>query len=99
MAEPEGVTKLPRALPLTVALKRGMMLTPNEMRLVREMTGRTLTDLLGGDENDMDATPDRIQTLIWVQLRRDGFDPSWEDAGDVLPTYLQEPPDPTSAGS
>jgi hypothetical protein len=98
VAEPEAVTQLPRALPTSVKLVRGMMLTPNEMRTVKAMTGRTLTDLLGGDENDMDRAPDRIQTLVWIQLRREGFDPSWDDAGDVLPSYEQERPDPTSAG-
>lgn len=85
-----------RALPTRVRIEVGGALTPNEMRLLKEHTGRNLNDLLGGDAEDLDAAPDRLQALVFVQLRRDGFDVTWDEAGDVLPDYTVEPPDPTS---
>jgi hypothetical protein len=97
MAEP--VVALPRPLPVSVQLSLSMALTPNEMRILKEKTGRPLNELLGGDFDDLDTAPDRIQSLIWAQLRRDGYDVSWEQAGDVLPDYVQAEPDPTSAES
>lgn len=98
MGEPKPVA-LPRKLPTTVRLSQGMSLTPNEMRTLKEKTGRTLTELLGGDLDDMDEAPDRIQSLIWVELRRQGFDIDWEDAGNVAPDFAtEEDADPTNAG-
>ena len=99
MSEP--VTKLTtRALPETVRITRGMQLTPNEMRTLREKTGQSLTDLLGGDTDDMDAAPDRIQSLIWVQLRRQGYtEIEWDEVGDVIPEIEDEPADPTKPES
>lgn len=85
-----------RALPTRVRIDRGMALTPNEMRLLKEHTGRNLNDLLGGDAEDLEAAPDRLQALVFVALRRDGHEPTWDDAGDVLPDYTPEPPDPTN---
>ena len=97
----ESVTEIrARALPTSVALSPSMGLTPNEMRVLKEKTGRNLNELLGGDAEDMDAAPDRIQSLIWAQLRRNGYhDVTWEQAGDVLPEFEEPEPDPTSAGS
>ena len=67
-------------------------LRPNEMRVLKAQTGRTLQELLGpeGDEED------RLQLLIWLELRRQGFEPSWEEAGDVAVTVEQKPADPTN---
>ena len=91
------VAQLPRPLPDTVRISRGMSLSPNEMRTLKEKTGRTLTELLGGDLDDMDEAPDRIQSLVWIELRRMGYDVDWEAAGDVRPEFAEpEPPDPTS---
>jgi len=74
-----------------------MMMTPNEMRAVREASGITLTTLMGGSEDSFDAAPDQVQAMVWVMLRRQGFEPSWDAAGDVFPTYLEtEQPDPTT---
>jgi hypothetical protein len=93
MAETEPVVNL---LPDQVELQPGMSLTPNEMRTLKEKTGRTLNELLGGDLEDMDAAPDRIQSLVWAQLRRLGYDVDWHEAGDVLPVFKETVPDPTS---
>jgi hypothetical protein len=62
------------------------------MRQLKQASGRRLDDLFG-DEADLD---DKTQALVWVQLRRHGYQPSWDEAGDVLPATSQEPPDPTS---
>lgn len=101
MAEPEAVTHLPRPLPDKVEIDKGMTLTPNEMRALRDATGRTLTDLLGGssEAGELDDSPDQVQALLWTVLRRQGFDPTWDQAGDVFPRYREpEAPDPSSAG-
>lgn len=87
-----------RALPTRVKIEPQGSLTPNEMRALKEHTGRPLNDLLGGDAEDMDAAPDRIQSLVYIQLRREGFEATWEEAGDVLPDYTPEAPDPTPTG-
>jgi len=97
MAAPETVTKL-RKLPTSVRLDQGMSLTPNEMRALKATTGQSLTQLLGGDAEDMDAAPDRIQALVWTQLRRDGHDPTWDEAGDVMPDMRAPEVDPTNGG-
>ena len=98
MAEAE-LTKLPRQLPASVRISAGMTMTPNEMRMLKEKTGKSLTELLGGDMEDMDGAPDRIQSLVWIELRRQGYDIEWEQAGDVLPELEEAVPDPTSGES
>lgn len=85
------------ALPRSIRVASSM--TPNEMRALKQETGRPLSDLLGGDPEDMDLAPDRIQSLVWVALRRDGHHVSWEDAGDVLPDMTEVTPDPTNTAS
>ena len=52
----------------------------------------------GGDAEDLDAAPDRIQALVWIQLRRDGHSPSWDEAGDVAPDFTPEAVDPSNGG-
>ena len=85
-------------LPATVTLAPGMTLTPNEMRDLKAETGRPLGELLGGDPDDMEAAPDRIQSLVWIALRRAGRTVSWDDAGNVAPEYREETPDPLNGG-
>jgi hypothetical protein len=85
------------ALPTSIRVSSTM--TPNEMRALKAATGRRLTDLLGGDEDDVEQLPDRLQSLVWIALRRDGYDVSWEDAGDVLPDMTEATPDPTRPAS
>jgi hypothetical protein len=69
------------------------------MRALKAATGRSLNDLLGGEADDMDQAPDRIQSLVWVALRRAGHDCSWDEAGDVAPDMTDEPVDPTGNGN
>jgi hypothetical protein len=82
-------------LPKSVRVSEGMTLTPNEMRELKAATGRSLSDLLGGDAEDMDKAPDRIQSLVWIALRREGHDCTWDEAGDVQPDSSPVPLDPT----
>ena len=85
------------ALPATIRVAQTM--TPNEMRALKAATGRNLNDLMGGEAEDMEQAPDRIQSLVWVALRRAGHDVTWDQAGDVAPDMTDEPVDPTNGGS
>lgn len=84
-------------LPATIRV--AATLTPNEMRALKAATGRNLNDLLGGEAEDMDQAPDRIQSLVWVALKRAGYGCSWDEAGDVAPDMTDEPEDPTNGAS
>lgn len=96
MAEPVA---LARSRPLPERIRMASSLTPNEMRLLKVTTGRSLTELIGGDAEDMEQAPDRMQAMLWIALRRAGYDVSWEDAGDVEPDMSEVPPDPTPSAS
>jgi hypothetical protein len=97
MANADPVVSLPRPLPASIRVAQDM--TPNELRSLKEQTGRPLSDLIGGDPEDMDKAPDRIQSLVWIALRRAGYDCTWEQAGDVRPDMTEAQPDPTRPGS
>ena len=95
MENPANVTQLQRQLPDEVALPQELkMLTPNELRLLKAMTGKPLEDLVGDGADEAD----QMQMGIWLELRRQGFDVNWEEAGDVRPV-MSEPelsdPSPT----
>ena len=76
-----------------------MTMTPNEMRALKEKTGKTLTELLGGDAEDIDQAPDRIQSLVWVELRRQGYDVRVGRGRGRDPDMEEEVPDPTPTAS
>lgn len=84
---------------LPVRIRVDGTMTPNEMRALKHATGRSLTELMGGDPEDLELAPDRLQSLVWVALRRAGHDVSWEQAGDVLPDMEAPAPDPTLTAS
>ena len=86
-------------LALPASIRVASTLTPNEMRALKAATGRSLNELLGGEAEDMELAPDRIQSLVWVALRRAGHDCTWGEAGDVAPDMTDEPADPTGNGS
>lgn len=67
---------LPELVEVNVA---EMRLSPNELRALKAMTGRTMDDLMG--ENADEA--DRLQAMVWVELRRQGYTATWDQAGDV----------------
>ena len=98
MAETEQVVSIAsRKLPDQIVVASQM--TPNEMRALKRITGQPLTELLGGDAEDMEKAPDRLQALAWVALRRAGYDPSWDQAGDVAAVTAEPEPDPTPTDS
>ena len=85
-----------REIPETVILSPdsiSLRLTPNEMRKVAETTGQNLDALLGEDAE----MADRMQTIVWIRLRREGHDLSWDQAGDIVVEFAAV--DPTSAAS
>jgi len=86
-------------LNLPQSIRVAQTLTPNEMRALKAATGRNLNDLLGGEAEDMEQAPDRIQSLVWVALRRAGHDATWDQAGDVAPDMTADEPDPTNGAS
>jgi len=98
MAEPETVvTQLPRPLPDTVELDAGdLALTADEMDRLREASGLSL-NLMLADDDDLDNLPHKQRALVWLALRRQGFDPSWQDCGKITLRRVA-PPDPTIAG-
>jgi hypothetical protein len=91
------ITAIPRKLPAEIVVPTQM--SPNEMRALKRETGRSLQDLLGGDADDMDKAPDRLQSLAWIALRRAGYDVTWDAAGDVSAIVDTPEPDPTQTGS
>lgn len=83
MAEPEMTPDSPpvRAVPpplpdvVRIAGDSKLRFTPRELRLIREQTGQTLTDLM----------QEEVVTLTaWLKLRRNGWpDVQWSDLDDL----------------
>ena len=96
MAEPELI-HMPKPLPdeVTITQTSGARFTPNELRKLKAETGRTMTELLGPEADD----GDKMQTLAWLSLTRDGYSVTWAGCGDIAINIKVEPDDPTQAGS
>jgi len=96
MAEPE-LAHLPKPLPefVTVTQTMGARFTPNELRRLKTETGKTMTELMGPEADDAD----RMQTLVWLRLVREGHAVTWEECAEVAINVEIEPPDPTATGS
>ena len=81
---------------VTITQQTGVRFTPNELRGLKAETGRSLNELMGEDADDAD----RMQTLAWLRLRREGRTVPWEECGDIeVELRVEEPPDPTSGNS
>ena len=66
MENPANVTQLQRQLPDEVALPQELkMLTPNELRLLKAMTGKPLEDLVGDGADEAD----QMQMGIWLEAQ------------------------------
>lgn len=89
--DPEPAPELQLPDSITVTATPEMRLSPNDIRRLREQTGRTFAEL-SGDEAD---EADRMQTMTWLQLRRQGHDVRWADCGDIAVEFQVEEPDPT----
>lgn len=67
-------------LPATIAIDPTQFsFSPNELRAFKAATGKTLTDTFSDDADEAD----RYQVMVWVELRRRGYQPTWDEAGDV----------------
>jgi hypothetical protein len=101
MAETDAVTPLRREpLPEYVNVDPATMATttrlaPNELRALKAQTGKGMNELLGEGADDAD----RLQTLVWLRVRRDlgRADVTWAECGDVAVGFEATPADPTSA--
>lgn len=80
------------ALPISVQVGGTPRLTPNELRMLKVTTGRTLEQLFSDEA-------DAMQAMVWCKLRRAGFSVSWDQAGDVEADMAEAPVDPMSVGS
>lgn len=91
MEEPERVTTM---LPSSVVVtdQPDMRLTPNQMRALKAETGKTLEDLMGEGADEAD----RLQAMVWLELRRQGYSAAWDEIGDVAVEFKPSEPDPTS---
>jgi hypothetical protein len=99
MAERDDVTAAASngAVPDVVRLATDVMprFTPNQIRALKAETGRTFTELLGTDEDTDDG--DRMQALVWIELRRRGLMVPWDACGDIAIEFAEVPePDPTN---
>ena len=77
--------------PVSIRMAGSPRMTPNELRLLKAATGRSLADVMGDEA-------DAMQALVWLRLRRAGYALAWEAAGDVEAELVEPPPDPTSGG-
>lgn len=94
MEDAQNVSPLPERLPDSVEVSQNpdLRMSPNLIRALKAQTGKTLDELLGESADEAD----RVQTIVWLQLRRQGFDAPWAEVGDVALEYVEEEPDPTS---
>jgi hypothetical protein len=76
---------------ITVTQSPDVHLSPNQMRALKAETGKTLEELMGAEADEAD----RMQAMIWLELRRQGHDARWDQVGDVYVEFVPEPPDPT----
>lgn len=77
--------------PVAVRMSGTPRLTPNELRLLKAVTGRALQEVMGDEA-------DAMQAMVWLRLRRAGYVVTWEQAGDVEADLSEDEPDPTSGG-
>lgn len=91
LAEPNGTRPLPTTIELDPAhLPRH---TPREMQLVEAELGKPAGEMTVGEGE---------QAMAFFALRRLGYDPSWEQAGDVLVDQVTPGPpngEPASDGT
>ena len=80
------------ALPTRIEVDpNDLTISPNELRALRAATGRAMSDLMGESADD----EDRMQALVFLALRRQGYRASWQEAGDTAVAFVTPPSDPT----
>ena len=68
-----------------------MRFTPRELRLIREHTGRSYSEILNDDASD-----ERFTVMAWLKARRDGTEIDFDDMDDVVIVLANSAVDPTS---
>ena len=81
-----------RTLPESIRIGSTPRITPNELRLIKAQTGASLEGL-------MNDPADAMQVMIYLRLLREGYKPTWDEAGDVAADLSDEPPDPSKPDS
>lgn len=79
-----------REMPTALNIDPRARFSPNQLRHIRAATGLPLETVMGDEANI-------FQALIYLKLRGQGFDPSWEACGDVEVILEDQTEDPTSA--
>jgi hypothetical protein len=65
-----------KTMPKSVKISGNPAFSPNELRVLKAMSGKTL-------EQIMNDEVDAVQAMVWSALRDEGYNPTWDDAGDV----------------
>lgn len=83
-----------RPIPEFIKVTGSPRFSANQLRHLKALTGMAMEDLMGDAATVM-------QAYVYTQLQREGYDVSWEVAGDI-PLEFDEAaaaPDPSSTGS
>lgn len=99
MAEPLRPIAVPSAAPAEVVLTRADLaaprFTPSELRTLREVFGRSFSELM-----DDGASDDKFVALAWIKLRRLGVEVTVAEMDDTVieirADQREESQDPTS---
>lgn len=87
-APTNGSSAEQRPLPEAVYVSNAARFTPNQLRQVRAVSGIPLEQVMGDEANV-------FQAMIYFKLTREGYEPTWEDCGNVYAILEEEPEDPT----
>lgn len=87
-APPNGSSADKGPLPEAVYVTNGARFTPNQLRQLRAVSGVSLEEVMGDEANV-------FQSLIYFKLQRMGYQPSWDDCGNIAAIMEDEPEDPT----
>jgi len=93
MAEANGSMTTPQVREIELDLVESMSqrFTPRELRMIKENTGRSLSEILADDTSD-----ERFTVIAWLKARRDGHDIDWADMDDVIISLTNSAVDPTT---
>jgi len=76
---------IPDEVVLTKAEIASPRFTPRELRLIREHTGLSLSQILGDEDSD-----DKFVVFGWLKLRRMGHHLDWAEMDDVVLAFSME---------
>jgi hypothetical protein len=80
MAETNGTLTAAELVEIELDVRDlNMRFTPRELRLIREQTGRSYSQIMADETSD-----DRFTVAAWLKTRRDGHDIALADMDDVL---------------